>query len=237
MQYIKCYLVGIPGVGKTTTMKRLIKRPTDDNFSRSTTMESTPVKASTTDDDSDDSSEGGYYYDSDEDSVDSTERRQTEDRCRVETTQEYVSIKQGPECDMSSANNVLEDVIELYHCTDRFKESPGTRQQEITQSINDSPAESHSEFPVEYRMKSSSALVQEQVESLVPDHEDIRKMVSQFNEQVRERGGKFSGSRGVQLMLMIDVGGQSAFLEMLPLLMKGPSIYLTFFKLSEDISF
>lgn len=233
MQYIKCYLVGIPGVGKTTTLKRLIKKPIDSNFSRSTTMESTPVKAITTDDDSDDSSEGGYDYDSDEDSVDSTEKKQIEDRCRLVATQQYVSIKGiAKECNMSSTNNELEDVIELFHCTDRSKTST-IRHEEAPQSESARSTESaelHSEVSTEYRMKSSSALALEEI--LVPG--DIEKMVSEFNEQLRKRGGDFSGSKGVRLILMTDVGGQSAFLEMLPLLMKGPSIYLTFFKLSED---
>lgn len=37
------------------------------------------------------------------------------------------------------------------------------------------------------------------------------------------------------MFVMIDVGGQCAFLEMIPLLMSGPAIYLTFFNLTKHL--
>ena len=226
MQYLKCYLVGIPGVGKTTTMKRLVKMPTDDSFCESTTVNCIPMKA--------------------------TEKwkatvkchRQIQDRCGVKVEQNYIKFGDA-ECDMSLASNEFEDVIELYHCTERSKKSMETQEMKhprtnITANVDDGHSSettaltSHS--PTENDAIPSTASSQEHPVLLedgkVP--EDIKETVRYFQKQLEENGGNFSASEGVKLILMIDIGGQSAFLEMLPLLMKGPSLYMTFFKLSNS---
>ena len=248
MQYLKCYLVGIPGVGKTTTMRRLVKMPTED-FSESTTFKSHPMKAATTGIDSTESdvscsnseseiSDDGIHSD-DSDSTEEVHQKLRE-KTDVKVEQSIISITN---CAMSLAKNELWDIIELYHCTHRSKVSSDSHEVP-QQSIADNESAENSatngrspsapsardlpEIPVVANWKE----VEDIISSEVP--EDIRKIVNEFNKQLKEKGGQFSSSKDVQLMLMIDIGGQSAFLEMLPLLMKGPSIYLTFFKLSED---
>ena len=221
MQYLKCYLVGIPGVGKTTTMKRLVKMPLDGSFCGSTTVNCIPMKA-----------------------TEKSCHEHIQDRCRLKVQQDYVAVD-DTECVMTLANNEIEDAIELYYWTDRFK-MYGTHQHSMNLPANISPnvgdgSSSESLAPdsnslTENDTRPSAALSQEHPVPLkkrvVPD--DIRKTVRYFEKQLEEKGGSLSVSKGVRLMLMVDVGGQSAFLEMLPLLMKGPSLYMTFFKLSES---
>lgn len=63
--------------------------------------------------------------------------------------------------------------------------------------------------------------------------EKILKVIRNFNSELTKRMSKPENEQVTLMLLMIDVGGQAEFLEMLPLLMNGPAIYLTFFKLSE----
>ena len=184
MQYLKCYLVGIPQIGKTTVMERL----TDEiqNLSLNggkPTWSSTGVKQST-----------------------------------------IIAVKNedSSEWSMTVSKDELQDAIKLYCNTDKFQSSTAVPLKNDNSNVKDS----------EEVQTSTVTITQADLLDTIP--EDIRDIVKSFDSKLKETGGKVLNSKEVQMLLMIDVGGQSSFLEMLPLLMKGPSMYLTFFKLSEN---
>ena len=218
MQYLKCYLVGIPQIGKTTVMKRLT-----DEIRNLSSIGGKPYWPSTG------VAECAYVQ-------------------VKQTTITNVKSQDRSEWSMTISKDELQEAIELYCNTDKFQPSNVNND---NSNVNDpvealsSPNETQSTVPQEVDSGEASGAVSQTVVPQADSHEvkskvtdtipaDIRDIMELFDSKLKEAGNKILTSKEVQMLLMIDVGGQSSFLEMLPLLMKGPSMYLTFFKLSEN---
>ena len=67
-----------------------------------------------------------------------------------------------------------------------------------------------------------------------PPETKIDKIIENFRDIVK-RGNYMEQLVGTVLLNIIDIGGQPAFLEMLPFLSKGPGMFLAFFPLDKDL--
>ena len=208
MQYLKCYLVGIPQIGKTTVMKRLT-----DEIQNLSSIGGEPTWSSTG------LAECAYV-----------QVRQT--------TITNVKSQDSSEWSMTVSKDELQEAIELYCNTDKFGTSTAISTKNCDTNVDDSEqAYSGPDMTQATISKTQEdSVVEQPLQELEPGiiPKDIEDIVVSFHSKLKKTGGKFLNSKEVQMLLMIDVGGQSSFLEMLPLLMKGPSMYLTFFKLSEN---
>ena len=75
--------------------------------------------------------------------------------------------------------------------------------------------------------------------SLIPQDSDINKTMKDFQELKEEWSHRLDlDSMDFEMLFTVsDVGGQPAFLEMLPSLTIGPALYLVFMKLKQDLTF
>lgn len=196
IQYLKCYLVGIPQIGKTTTKWRLVKKIR--NLSEQgckTAWKSTGIA----------------------------------DCSYVMVSQDTLAVKKGDDGEeWSMTSNELEEALEMYAYTGHLQDSSQKADPEDSESALVSIQKSK-----KTKAASSDAAIEVTTGTsrpTIPDH--IKDTAQKFDGMLKNTGGNISASKVIQMLLMIDVGGQSAFLEMLPLLMKGPALYLAFFKLS-----
>ncbi|XP_064386202.1 uncharacterized protein LOC135334795 isoform X2 [Halichondria panicea] len=85
----------------------------------------------------------------------------------------------------------------------------------------------------------SSSTPESSHDSLIPQESDINKTIKEFQELREERSGRLDrDSMNFEMLFTVaDVGGQPAFLEMLPSLTLGPALYLVFMKLKQDLTF
>ena len=205
MQYLKCYLVGIPQIGKTTVMKRLADEINNlREIGGEAKWPSTGI------------AECSY----------------------VQVKQ--MTMKSEDRSNWSIPKDELQEAIKLYYNTGSFEASTVTSatasENESTHVHNDSDKTEKPVTPTpagtQPSKSNTSKISTEKREVIIP--KDIRDIVKSFNRKLKETDGNILISKEVQMLLMIDVGGQSSFLEMLPLIMKGPAVYLTFFKLSEN---
>ena len=197
MQYLKCYLVGIPQIGKTTVMKRL-----GDEIHNLSEIGGEPNWRSTG------IAECSYVQ------------------------VKHITMKSEDGSNWSIPKDELQEAIELYYNTGNFKDTGSEDGSMDETDPIEKPVTPTPTTTQESASKTSDTSIEKKSEVVIP--EDIRDIVESFDRKLKEIGGNFLISKEVQMLLMIDVGGQSSFLEMLPLIMKGPAIYLTFFKLSEN---
>lgn len=216
MQYLKCFLVGIPQIGKTTVMKRL----TDEIHN----LSSIGGKANWP-------------------STGMAECAYVEVKQSTITT---IKSEDKSEWSMTLSKDELQEAIELYSNPDKFEAAHAHVNKSYSETVDEHAVAAGSQPTLTRKHTAAQVQVSSQTapqagsktatqvpkEETIP--EDIRDIVNSFERKLKETDGKFLNSKEVQMLLMIDVGGQSSFLEMLPLLMKGPAIYLTFFKLSDN---
>ncbi|XP_064388252.1 uncharacterized protein LOC135336416 isoform X2 [Halichondria panicea] len=72
--------------------------------------------------------------------------------------------------------------------------------------------------------------------ALMPRESDIDKTIREFDELKHECSHRLETVEFEMLFNVADVGGQPAFLEMLPALTIGPALYLLFMNLKQDLS-
>ena len=72
--------------------------------------------------------------------------------------------------------------------------------------------------------------------ALMPRESDIDKTIKEFDELKHECSHRLETVEFEMLFNVADVGGQPAFLEMLPALTIGPALYLLFMNLKQDLS-
>ena len=202
MQYLKCYLIGIPQIGKTTVMKRLADEIHNlREIGGKAKWKSTGI------------AECSYMQ------------------------VKQMTIKSEDRSNWSIPKDELQEAIKLYYNTGSFEASTVTAatasENEGTHVHNDSVKAEKPVTPTPAGTQPSKSNTSK-ISTKVSIPKDIRDIVNSFNRKLKETDGNILISKEVQMLLMIDVGGQSSFLEMLPLIMKGPAIYLTFFKLSEN---
>ena len=83
----------------------------------------------------------------------------------------------------------------------------------------------------------SSSTPESRHDSLIPQDSDIDKTIMDFQELKEEWSHRLDSMDFEMLFTVADVGGQPAFLEMLPSLTIGPALYLVFMKLKQDLNF
>ena len=71
--------------------------------------------------------------------------------------------------------------------------------------------------------------------ALIPRESDIDKSIREFEELKRECSHRLDTMEFEMLFNVADVGGQPAFLEMLPSLTIGPALYLVFMNLKQEL--
>ncbi len=85
----------------------------------------------------------------------------------------------------------------------------------------------------------SSSTLESRQDSLMPQESDINKTIREFEELKKKWSHRLDlDSMDFEMLFTVaDVGGQPAFLEMLPSLTIGPALYLVFMKLKQELNF
>ena len=200
MQYLKCFLVGIPQIGKTAVRYRLAGSLTNiQSIGGKANWRSTPIAESSF----------------------------------VKVSQSTIAVVEGesPETEWSNVEEEkeLNEIMALINCYCN-KSEDSTKKKEH-------PDETSPKEDPKATSKNKAALHEDASQPSILLHgipSEVKEAVQAFKEKLKKAGPQSLNSiKKIQLLLMIDVGGQSEFLEMLPLLMCGPAIYLTFFNISE----
>ena len=207
--YLKVLLVGPPGVGKTTTLNRLLKvykniSAAGDKAKRRSTLltDCTQVLA--------------FVGEEQTDWLTSNDNRDEESRLVVQYLCD-IETEQG----LSSETERLSFIDEMIY------------QPEIVMESESSHTENQKEHHAEKidQPKSSSQVKANKSEKPANERIDrLRKLI---------RDGKYSkliNNLGNIWLNINDIGGQPGFLEMLPALSTGPSMYLIFFNLDKELS-
>ena len=213
MQYLKCYLVGIPQIGKTAVQRRLSKKITNigrlggkADWHSTGPAECSLIKIQT-----------NTLVIKHENPNDNPNDPNPNDDPGV------WSLIEGDD----EYNEIM--TVLNHHCKDEKKEQETVKEKERPQTQTTAHGDT----------QDSKGEVVSDPNPTGPSTDNIPKEVSKvieaFNDKLKKADlHSLSSIQDIRLLFMIDVGGQSAFLEMLPLLMGGPAIYLTFFDLSKS---
>ena len=228
--YLKVLLVGPPGVGKTTTLSRLLKAyenicTAGDKAKRRSTLlaNCTQVLAFV----SQDNAADWLSSSSEDDDEDSEAILLIQYLCgdKLEEATEDVKVVQPSQHKEDKASDHVENATTRNE--ERVEQVPdNSGSQSATQD------EPEQEAVKEDTPGASVAISSSQEESPAPKKklERLRKLV---------RGGNYTKAirhSGNTLLNINDVGGQPGFLEMLPALNTGPAMYLVFLDLSKELN-
>jgi hypothetical protein len=185
-QYLKCFLVGIPQIGKTAVRRRLsgsLKLNISSLPGGKADWESTPM------------AECSF----------------------VSVTQNIVAVT-DPDWREVAGKDELEGIMSLIN---QYSETGTT---ESDAGVSDTVGNDGDTSSAEYGDDTPYT----KMDSNIPE-----EVIKKFNIELAKSGNKSEFEKVILMLLMIDVGGQAEFLELLPLLMNGPAIYLAFFNLSK----
>ena len=225
---LKSYLIGPPGVGKTTTLKRLTREfdhlPVNEELSPSTGMDA-PVTVFITD----------VLIDEQWKSQRLEEQCQTLCSCILKICGEDNTVQQ-------TANNVQENSNKLPIPPASTELSPVVMKShpvEATNSVKNEhfvPTSSAAEISEstfdESPSPSDHSIVSSQSRSDHKEYEITSALRSLVEEKDWKRIGKILKSEKFTLLQIIDIGGQPEFHEIIPLLLHGLAIYLIFLDMS-----
>ena len=233
--YLKVLLVGPPGVGKTTTLNRLLKafeniRTAGDKAKRRSTLlaNCTQVLAFVGQDEAADwlSSSIG---DNDEEAI-----LLVRYLCGEELEEPVEPVYSGETREQKMAHTNTEDVptqrnlAQENSASDLRSDTPGSETDETPETASQEDETPPLQFHAKERV--SKVLVsKKKPQHLQMVKERLRKLV---------RGGNYTKAishLGNTLLNINDIGGQPGFLEMLPALSTGPAMYLVFLDLSKEL--
>ena len=220
IRYMKCFLVGPPGVGKTTTLNRMLKAI--DNISSSgakcqSTLMANCIQVLAF------ISENASEWLSSKDVNEETKLvfRLVHSNKAIEATKESSKTQfKTKDKERATAPEQTEQPS-----SNTKKQSQRESQPEEPQTVKRKPAQQHQEPP-----KSEPETIPQQQSKLAPIKARLQKLIKTGDYS------KMAKLLGNTLLNINDIGGQPGFLEMLPALSTGPAMYLVFLDLSKELN-